>query len=283
MIEVISSGLYTSIQDLGRFGHRKYGVPVSGVMDRYAAKLANRLCGNNDDAALLEITLTGPVLKFNTSTQIAITGAGFSPTLDDIEIGLNSRIEVAAGSILKFGLPSFGLRAYLAVAGGFQTKKVLDSFSFYEGITKNGKINKGDILSIITSENEFVKTASAKIKVDKIHFTTSKIEVFKGPEFQFLPEIIKEKLFSSELKVKTESNRMAYMLGGWENFTANEIITGPVMPGTVQLTPSGQCIVLMRDAQTTGGYARVLQLSENSISCLAQKKAGEKITFFMKD
>jgi biotin-dependent carboxylase-like uncharacterized protein len=279
MIEVLSSGLYTSIQDMGRFGHRRYGVPVSGAMDSYSAKLANKLLGNSDDAAVLEITLTGPVLKFTTPTQITITGAGFSPTVNDVEILLNSRIEIAAGSILKFGLPGYGLRGYLAVSGGFKPEKVLDSFSFYEGITEKGKINKGDILTIDTSGKRFSATASAKVKIDKSHFTTSEIEVCKGPEFDMLADNIKEKMLSSQLKIKAESNRMAYMLEGWENFTAKEIITGPVMPGTVQLTPSGQCVVLMRDAQTTGGYARVLQLPENSINELSQKKAGEKINF----
>ena len=81
------------------------------------------------------------------------------------------------------------------------------------------------------------------------------------------------------MTVSSESNRMAYILKGWEGFSAQEIITAPVRPGTVQLTPSGQCLVLMRDAQTTGGYPRILQLSEKAINMLAQKQTGTQIAF----
>ena len=278
MIEVLSAGLYTSIQDLGRFGYRKLGIPLSGAMDQYSAQLANQLLGNSHNSSVLEITLTGPVLRFNTEMQIAITGAGFAPTLNNSEVPLNTRIKVPAKSTLKFGLASYGLRAYLSVPGGFDSEEVLRSASFYPGITSKLMIEKGNRLRAKSLKQQLVR-ASASVKEDIRHFTTKWIDATKGPEFDVLPSAIQKQLFETDFIVKPESNRMAYILENSTEFSAKDIITTPVQPGTIQLTPSGKIVVLMRDAQTTGGYARILQLSENSINQLAQKRAGAIFRF----
>jgi biotin-dependent carboxylase-like uncharacterized protein len=278
MVEVISGGLYTTIQDMGRFGFRKHGVPLSGAMDSYSALLANSLVGNEMHAAVLEITYIGPVLCFTTATQIAITGAGFSPTVNNREISLNTRVHLEAGSTVKFGLPAYGLRAYVSVFGGFQEKKVMDSYSYCYGITEKQSLASGDQIPILNYESH-LKPTTASVKVRRTHFTSDTIEAYPGPEFHILPKAIREQFLASSGKVLAESNRMAYLLSGFESYSAEEIITGPVQSGTVQLTPSGRCIVLMRDAQTTGGYARVLQLSEAGINTMAQKRAGDVVHF----
>jgi len=278
MIDVLSGGLFTTIQDLGRVGYRKYGVPVSGAMDDYSARLANRLVGNKRSNAVLEITFIGPVLRFTSSTEIAITGAGFSPTLNNQEVPLNTRLQIDKNSILKFGLPNYGLRAYLSVSGGLQTEKILGSYSYYRGITIKSSVETGDQLPII--EHTYApERITSSVKIKRSHFSNQQIEVFKGPEFDQLPKEYQERLLNTNVVVLAESNRMAYMLSGFENISAKEIITAPVRPGIVQLTPSGKCIVLARDAQTTGGYARVLQLTERGINALVQKKANEFIHF----
>ena len=282
MIEVLSGGLYTSIQDLGRFGFRRNGVPLSGVMDSYSARLANRLLGNSNQEAVMEITQIGPILHFKKKTEIAITGAGFSSTLNNHEIPLNTRTFVPENSILKFGLPDYGLRAYLSVLGGFNSGNKLGSYSQYSRITEKERIEKGDILSISSSEGIPIKT-TASVKVSRLHFSSNTIEVFTGPDYHLLPKTIQKQILEAKLTVGSESNRMAYMMKGWERFSAKEIITAPVQPGTIQLTPSGQCLVLMRDAQTTGGYARVLQLTKNSINRLSQKQAGTTLGFKLVD
>ena len=282
MIEVLSGGLYTSIQDLGRFGFRRNGVPLSGVMDSYSARLANRLVGNSKQEAVMEITHIGPVLHFKSKTKIAITGAGFTPTLNDIEVSLNTRTFVPENSILKFGLPDYGLRAYLSVIGGFNTENKLGSYSQYFGISKKETIEKGDSLAIIPYEGKPYR-ATASVKVNKDHFSSNSIEVLTGPDYNLLPKTIQKKILEAKVTVSSESNRMAYILNGWEKFSAKEKITAPVQPGTIQLTPSGQCLVLMRDAQTTGGYSRVLQLTENSINRLSQKQAGTTLGFKLVD
>ena len=278
MIDVLSGGLFTTIQDLGRVGYRKYGVPVSGAMDDYSARLANRQVGNKRSNAVLEITFIGPVLRFTSSTEIAITGAGFSPTLNNQEVPLNTRLQIDKNSILKFGLPNYGLRAYLSVSGGLQTEKILGSYSYYRGITIKSTVETGDQLPII--EHTYApERITSSVKIKRSHFSNQQIEVFKGPEFDQLPKEYQERLLNTNVVVLAESNRMAYMLSGFENISAKEIITAPVRPGIVQLTPSGKCIVLARDAQTTGGYARVLQLTERGINALVQKKANEFIHF----
>jgi allophanate hydrolase subunit 2 len=195
-----------------------------------------------------------------------------------VEIPLNTRIFIQAESILKFGLPGYGLRAYLSVSDGFSSEKVLNSFSQHQGITTKETLEKGDELMV----QSFVGVPSkvtASVKISKDRFTAEVLEVYKGPEFNLASKTLQKKLIETRLTVTSDSNRMAYMLKGWEEFSANEIITAPVQPGTVQLTPSGQCIVLMRDAQTTGGYARVLQLTEKSINRLAQKNTGTTLNF----
>ena len=282
MIEVISGGLYTSIQDLGRFGYRRNGVPLSGAMDSYSARLANRLVGNSNQEAVMEITHIGPVLHFTTKTEIAITGAGFTPTLNDFEIPLSTRTFVPEDSTLKFGLPGYGLCAYLSVSGGFVSERKLDSFSQFYGITQKETIEKGDVLTVNAFEGDpFNVTAS--VKVPRLHFSSDEIEAFRGPDYYLLPEAIQNKLLETKVTVTSDSNRMAYLLTGWEDFSAEGIITAAVQPGTVQLTPSGQCIILMRDAQTTGGYTRVLQLTERAINRISQKQAGATLKFKIVD
>ena len=278
MIKVLSSGLYTTIQDLGRFEYRKYGVPVSGVMDRISALLANSLLGNKSSCSVLEITYTGPVLKFLEDKTIAITGAFFSPSVDGMPIPLNIVVEIKKGSILKFGLPSIGVRAYLAIYGGFNSETVLGSSSFFNGLTSEATLSKGNVLKTNSSETIF-KPRNASFKEEKDHFETTKIEVYLGPEYLNLSKLFQNKLFDREYKISKEANRMGYRLETVSEINAKEIISSPVQPGTVQLTPSGELIILMRDAQTTGGYARILQLSEKAINVLAQKKAGDSIDF----
>lgn len=276
MIEVISGGLYTSIQDIGRYGYRKLGVPLSGFMDSYSARLANRLVGNSIKDAVLEITHIGPVLYFTITTEIAITGAGFSPTVNDFEVPLNSRIVIQKDSTLKFGLPGFGLRAYLSIVGGFNFEEKLGSYSQFHGITTKDTLEKGDRLSVI-EQKVVASKVTASVKVSKALFSSEVLTVLPGPEYKYLSSTLQKELMERPLKIGSDSNRLAYMLEGWSDFLAEEIITAPVQPGTVQLTPSGQCVVLMRDAHTTGGYARVLQLPERSINILAQKRANDKV------
>ena len=277
MITVLKAGLYTSVQDLGRFGYRTMGVPVSGSMDAHSAMLANSILGNEAKQAVLECTLLGPILQFQQDTEICITGAPFQPMLNDIGIAQEKPIPVQKNDVLSIGRATTGMRCYVAVAGGFHTEKVLGSRSFYSTITENSVLLKGDVLPIAKPLD--IKRASTDVPYAPKILSNSTLKVFPGPEFPTLKTNVRELLFDTTFKISAQSNRMAYVLETEVDISAKEILTAPVQPGTVQLTPSGKLVVLMRDAQVTGGYGRVLQLTEESINILAQKRGGEAISF----
>lgn len=281
MVEVVKAGFYDSIQDFGRIGYQQYGVPYSGVMDRYAASLANSLLGNKVNAAVMEITMTGPTLRFQCNTAICISGADMSPGLNGNKIEINQVVQIKKNDVLSFGKLSCGFRCYLAISGGFNTEEIMQSFSMYKGITSQFKLNKGDILPI--SETSVFNDKHASIRVDDSYLHTYSIQVFKGPEFFQLSENQKELLFSMEFTVSKDNSRMAYQLEQTFENKLEAILTSLVLPGTVQLTPHGTLIILMRDCQTTGGYPRVLQLKETHIDVLAQKFTGQTIRFKLMD
>ncbi len=281
MIKVLHPGFYSTIQDLGRKDFQHLGVPLSGVMDVYAAKMSNTLIGNDENCAVMEITMIGPKLEFCCDSVVAITGANLSPRLNNSDISNNSIINVGKGDVLSFGKPINGFRAYLAVSEGFQTKIVLKSRSMYQGITKVSSIKKGDELKIQPKNHKSKTYAVIKLRSD--YLNENVISVYKGAEFERLTNAQMDKLFNQEFTISKENNRMAYQLNELISNELNSIITSLVLPGTIQLTPSGKLIVLMRNCQTTGGYPRILQLSEYAINVLAQKKAGDKIKFKLID
>jgi biotin-dependent carboxylase-like uncharacterized protein len=276
MLEILQSGLYTSIQDLGRFKYRNYGVPVSGVMDEFHAKLANSILGNDENAAVLEMTLQGASMKFHENTQIVICGANLSPKLNGVLLRANLAVNVSKGDQLDFGKRTYGVRTYLAVKDGFQTEIVLKSRSFYEGITPKSRVSKGDFIQY----KSFLEKGASHTKVGfhPILFNSNEINVFKGPEFDFLSKKQQEKLFNTVFSIGL-NNRMAYQLHETIENECPSIITSAVLPGTIQLTPSGKLLILMKDCQTTGGYPRILQLDQKSIIKLAQKHTRDTLQF----
>ncbi|MBR9847001.1 MAG: biotin-dependent carboxyltransferase family protein [Algicola sp.] len=275
MVEVLKCGLYDSVQDLGRFGVQEYGVPFSGAMDLHSAKVANSMLGNPIACAVLEITIIGPKLKFHCATEIVLSGADLNPILNNKPVKMNTRIQINENDILSFGQRNYGCRCYLAVKGGFQTEFIMNSYSMYEHITSQSRLKSKDQLGIL-KHLKLSEDAHASLKIDNTHFQVEDIEVLKGHEFNSLSIKEQKLLFSTEFTVSKDSNRMTYQVE--EHFTNNleSIITSLVLPGTVQLTPSGKLLFLMRDCQVTGGYPRVLQVSESSVNQLSQKISGEK-------
>lgn len=278
-ILILEAGLYSSVQDLGRKGYRSSGVPISGTMDKYSAILANKLLNNEENLPVLEMTLIPPKILFEDETFITITGADMLPKVNEQLIQLNMVHKVSIGDVLSFGGLVYGSRAYLGVSGGFLTPFVLNSYSFYKGVTIKGRIEKGDRLKI-AKINSDIENPISKIKVSKAHFQSEEIEVTKGPEFNRLSKDQRETLFSKSFEIDELNNRMGYQLkGNIIPLERDEIITSAVIPGTVQITPSGKIIILMRDCQTTGGYPRILQLTDIAINQLAQKTTNDVINF----
>ena len=275
MVKVLS-GFHVSVQDLGRIGYKSIGVPHSGVMDQYSAKLANRLLNNQENDAVLEITFGACKLQFECDITICITGADFSTKMDSEPVVLNSIIRLKKGAILSFGKRIYGVRTYLAITKGFQTDSVLGSRSM--GITPNSLIKKGTVLPVILNQKT-VHKSYVSVKINQAHFSSKLIECYKGPEFDLLSEIQKTQVFSTLFTISSDNNRMGYKLEELVKNSLPSMLTSAVLSGTVQLTPSGKLIVLMKDAPATGGYPRVLQLTEKAISRLGQKTTGDQFQF----
>ena len=276
MIRILYPGIYNTVQDKGRFGFAKKGVPQSGSLDMYAAELANTLLNNDENCALLEVTFGQGKFEFTSQTFICISGGDFSPKLNSERVEMNRPIKVEAGFVLSFGKRIYGARTYISVLGGVKSKLVLGSRSFFQGITKT-KLESGDFLNIETASLKLSNRFS-KIKHQKEHFTSIILECYPGPEYHLLTEKQKQQLHNN-FSVSEDANRVGVRLQELVQNNLKTILTSSVLPGTVQLTPSGQLIVLMRDCQVTGGYPRVLQLSELAISRVSQKIRGDILQF----
>jgi biotin-dependent carboxylase-like uncharacterized protein len=276
MLKVLKSAFYTTVQDAGRFGYRDIGVPVSGVMDNKALAIANSLLENEDDAAVLEITMTGPTLEFEENTYIALSGAIMNPTLNNNPIRNNKIYRVKQKDILSYGRLDKGLRSYLAIKGGLQTKKVLGSRSYFKAITSVESVADHTEISYFPFSSFEPKITEMQLED---HFDEKVLQVAKGPEYAMLLDRQLEKIFGNEFKVAKDYNRMAYQLIETVAEHSINMLTSATLPGTVQLTPSGKLIILMKDGQTTGGYPRILQLTDDAIALLSQKKMGDSISF----
>ncbi|WP_274473868.1 5-oxoprolinase subunit C family protein [Mangrovimonas aestuarii] len=277
-IKVVNPGFYSSIQDKGRFGCGNLGVPNCGAMDHYSYALVNYLLNNPQNAACLEMTLSGGEFIFPEPTQICISGADTHISINGTERNKNRIISIQPGDHLTIGGFSKGSRLYLAIKHGFQTESILNSRSWYKGITKYHQLKKGQQLTYLPY-NQFSLGSSSYIAENKTLFSTQNLEVYLAPEGKELPKSILTKLLQTEFHISPVQNRMGIQLEETLPNNLNEILTVPVYTGTVQLTPGGKIIILMRDAQVTGGYPRIFQLSEQAISILAQKKPGDGVNF----
>lgn len=275
-------GLQTSIQDFGRIGHQAFGVPVGGAMDQKSMKQANLLVGNSLDAPVLEITLLGPRIRMEGRGSIAICGADLSAQINGDWLPINQLVKVKSGDILKFGRPKRGCRAYLAVGGEWLLPEWLGSTSaaFYlPDATPESIPTKGSKISIRTNETNQL---SEIILFDEEKVVTEyTIRVLPGPEFEAFSRTAIAQFFSQVYQVSNDSNRMGYRLvSDWKiEGKRKELISSPVVPGTIQITTAGNPIILMRDAQTTGGYHRILNVIEEDLNKIAQMKAKEKLRF----
>lgn len=280
-LHFLKAGLWTTVQDQGRVGHQASGVPVSGAMDQTAAQLANWLVGNTKDHPVLEITLLGPTIEINQDAQIAITGANLSPTINGTTILMYETISVEKGAVLKFGKIQIGCRAYLAVGGQWMVQKWLASASASTTstaiLTPDSLIKKGSALIIQTSS--FIEKRSTPTPSD--YASSIVVTVLPGPEFNTFSSHTIAHFFSQTYTIANDSNRMGYRLLGKEitNDVKQEVISSGIVLGTIQISNSGQPILLMRDAQTTGGYPRIAVVMPDELDRLAQLKPGEEVRF----
>ena len=276
-IVFIKAGLFTTIQDQGRLGFVDKGIPTSGPMDASSFHLANLLARKNPGAACLEIYMGNVLLYFTENCQIVCTGANAKIKVDTKVYGTNEIINISAYS--KVNIPSFrqGQWLYLAINGLFDSECIMGSQSFYQEITPLAKFRDNDILTFTSSSN-FIPTDFSKVK-PRGFSNSSQIPFFPGPSFSSLSKAQQHALTDSSLTLSPIQNRMGIQLVEKIKHSLPELISSPVYPGTVQLTQAGKIIILMKDAQVTGGYPRVLQLTSKGISMLSQLRPQTKFKF----
>lgn len=282
MIEVIKPGFFTLIQDNGRKGYRRFGIPECGSMDHYNATLANWLVNNPSDAALLELTIAGPKLLFNQKCKIAVTGADMTPMLNGDNIRLYESITIKTGDILSFGRLIHGCRSYLAVEGGLEGEYFLGSRSTYTLASMGGfegrKLKAGDMLII---KNVHMNPEALRTVPEHLHTKFPmpwKIRFIEGPEFEYIDEESPMGI-AEEFLVHQNSDRMGIRLSGFfGEVIEKEIISSPVNKGTIQLLPDNDLMILMNDGQVSGGYPRLGNVISTDLHLMAQVKPGDKIS-----
>lgn len=280
-MSILRTGPGTSIQDLGREGFGQYGIPVSGVMDRISMRWVNHLLQNPEKEAVLEISQPGLKLHFGSPTTICMAGAKANLKLNDFPIKSEGLLLIKEGDELSFGSFILGARVYLGVKKGFNVPTLLNSKSTYPGITELGMLKKGDLLEY-ASIQEHPNPTWSRVKFDRNWMNSNTIDAYPGPEWKELSDTTKTKIQHTTFTISHLQNRMAFQLEELIPNSLSEMATAAVYPGTVQLTPGGKLIILMKDAQVTGGYPRILQLPEKSIAQLSQKSPYQQFTFKIK-
>lgn len=289
-IDVLAGGLQTTVQDLGRFGHRHLGVGVAGALDGHSLRIGNLLVGNAEGAAALEIALQGPRLRFTRAARIALTGADIDARVDGVVIPGWRPVDLPAGSELVIGPCRRGARACLAVGGGLQVEPVLGSaatdlragFGGVEGRC----LHAGDALRHGVQElTEVAELEIASWWVDP----SPDLDLAAPQPIRVLPGrdgiVPATALCGQAWQVTAQGNRQGVRLEGKPLVLAQpgDRLSEPVAPGTVQLPPGGQPIVLLAEAQTIGGYPRIAHVIAADLPRLAQRVPGDTIHFEMVD
>jgi len=285
-IKIISPGMYTTIQDLGRFGFQKSGMPVAGAMDSFSLRIANIIVGNNEDEACLEITLMGPKIEFECNTIIAITGANLSPQVNGADVDMWSSIDLKSGDVLSFGPIKTGCRSYISIAGGINVPFVMGSKSTYTrghvGGFQGRPLKAGDELNFIQPRQcRKYKAVKFPEKFLPDYMNAITVRVVLGPQEDYFSEEGINTFLNSEYNVTNEADRMGYKLLGPEIAHKNgaDIISDGITLGAVQVPGHGSPIVMMADRQTTGGYTKIATVITPDINYMGQLKPGDKLRF----
>lgn len=289
---ILKAGLLTSLQDGGRPGFASLGVGRAGAMDWPSCRLANALVGNAGNEAVLEFTLTGPTLRFSQPAVIALTGAHVDARADHQALPGWTCCMLPAGSELQLGGMRRGCRGYLAVRGGFAVAPVLDSRSTdlhaRIGPLEGRTLRVGDVLAIgeRNGPSRWITAAPRALPwgLDPQPWfddTAQPLALLRGHHYEQLDTPSQRALFDAPFVVSKDSNRTACRLDGHRLALQQplELISEATVPGTMQLPPSGQPIVLQAEAPVTGGYPRIGQLAAVDLPRLAQRRPGDAVCF----
>jgi len=275
----------STVQDQGRSGYRAFGMPLSGVMDRYAFTMANLLAGNRRDAAVVEMTMCGGRFSFPNEAYVAVCGADMQGKLNGKKFKNWSGFYIPANSELAFGYAVTGCRAYLAFSGGIAVPQVMGSRSTYLRAGLGGQegraLQSGDVLEIAPVEalpwrwNELAHSFIPEYANDLY------LRVIPGPQDDLFTDDGIATFFNSGYLVSTRNDRMGYLLEGTAITHKNgpDIVSDALCPGAVQIPGNGMPMIMMADCQTTGGYAKIGTVIGPDLAKLAQAKAGDRVRF----
>ncbi|HSC27127.1 MAG TPA: biotin-dependent carboxyltransferase family protein [Vicinamibacterales bacterium] len=281
-LRVVRPGMLTTVQDLGRWGHQDSGVPVAGPMDPYSHRLANRLVGNAEDAAALEVTLLGPELEASGDLVCAVAGAEFE-LVAGASVPMHAPFTLASRKRLRFGARHAGARATLAVAGGIAVEPVLGSraTSLISGIGPFGgrALKAGDVLPIGAVEAP-PRSGWRAIPL-ALPAGGARLRVVPGPHDAMFTPGACDTLFSARYVVSVRSNRMGYRLEGppLAHLGTADILSDATPLGSLQVPASGQPILLMADRQTTGGYPKIATVISADFALAGQLAPGDWVEF----
>jgi len=274
-ITVMRAGMLTTVQDLGRRGFRAAGVPPGGAVDALALRLVNLLVGNAEDAAALEFTLVGPELEFSSDVTVALGGGDFGawPRWQPMR--------VRAGERVKLGAARSGCRGYLAVAGGLDVPVVLGSRGTYLRAKLGGwegrALRDGDVLRATEISRQAVGRWRIDERILPAYSAAVTVRCVRGAQ----ADEFGRTFTTAEFKVTAKSDRMGARLAGplVARNVARELVSTTVVPGTVQVPPDGQPIVLLADAQTIGGYPQIAHVLTTDLPLVAQLRPGDTVRF----
>jgi antagonist of KipI len=278
VIEVVEAGRWTTIQDRGRPGLERFGIPSGGAADAFAAAVANRIVGNHQDAALLECTAAGPTLRFASDAIVAVAG-GYSAAVANWQA-----VTISRGSSLAVGTIAPGLRTYIAVRGGIDVPLVLGSRAFCQRGTFGGgfgrPLAKGDGLTI----GRMAELEAMAGPWPESHRLPARgpweVRVIAGPQQDAFSADALRRLGATACRVTPEIDRMGLRLETpGLRLQAKEILTMPMTVGAIQVTPSGGLIVLHVDHQSTGGYPVIATVISADLPLLAQARPGDTVRF----
>lgn len=285
MIKVLKPGFLTTVQDFGRFGYAHLGISASGAADALSLRVGNLLVGNSQNAAALEMTLTGGVFEFEADSIVAVTGSDFGPTVRGGEIPRWSSVAIKAGDRLECGPTKSGARCYLCIHGGISCQQMLGSVSTHLltgiGGIDGRALKKGDLLKVGDGANPSVRLTRLLPSTIKILEEKKNLLVTAGPQRDWFAGGAQKTFFSSTYSVSEDSNRMGLRLNGpvLSRVTQKEMLTEGVSLGAIQVPQSGQPIILFVEHQTTGGYPKIANVITADFHRLGQLRPRDVVQF----
>ncbi len=295
MIEILTTGGVNSVQDPGRFGYLDAGVGRAGAMDGPALELANRMIGNDASCAGIEVALFPFRLRVHASITMAVTGADAPLRLNGRQLPIWWAVQAASGDVVEIGIPRAGARVYLAFSGGIDVPEVLgsratDLKSRWGGLDGRG-LRRGDQLKIMGGAAlPAALTAGFGLDPTELGRTVSaqdatRLRVLPSAEHSLFTSESLSDFYGSDWLVTDEANRQGYRLAGAQLAPARkvELFSHGIMPGTVQVPPSGQPIIQLAEANTCGGYPKIANVIEADLWKLAQAASGARLRFVAVD